>query len=227
MTFDEKLRQALGETFNERMKSRMVVSKKHRFSLAYRLWEYKTLKTLRRNRYDKRWTLRKARQIVTTVIIAVSSLLLGITVYAVMAIGRYSFDTKPDYSKLFIERLSSDKTRFEEYYGLLEEDGWEIINRYVDDMELLVDYMNENTKITFGQRIINEETTGNINTENTYPEAVSLYEENDGFFLAFREDWCALYWIYDGYLFDLNGNITKDEAINLAHSTKIVDFIKF
>lgn len=225
MTFDEKLAQALGNTAKARAEQMLAVEKEHRFSLAYRLWEYKTLKNFRMNRYDNRWTLRRAKHIVTMVIFAASTLLLGITAYAaITVIGRYSFDTKFDYSKLFIEGLSSDKTSLEEYYGLSDEDGWEIIDRYVDDTELLVNYRSGKTKVTFCQRIITEEMVGNINTENTYPEAVSLYEENDGFFLAFREDWCALYWIYDGYLFDLNGNIAKDEAINLALSTKIIDF---
>ncbi len=98
MTFDEKLTRALGKTFDERMERRMSVPKGHRFSLAYRIWEYRTLKNFRRNYFDKRWTLRRARHIVTTAVIAVSSLLLGITVYAAIAIGRYSLDTNPDYS---------------------------------------------------------------------------------------------------------------------------------
>ncbi len=115
--------------------------KKHHFSLAYRLWEYKTIRDLRRNRYNNRWTLRKARHVVTAAIIA-ASLLIGTTVYAAVVIGRYSFETKPDHSKLFIENLSSDKTSFEEYYGLHEEDGWEVIDHYIDNTELLANYRN-------------------------------------------------------------------------------------
>lgn len=127
MTFDEKLAQALGETFDERMERRMNVPKKHRFSLAYKLWEYKTIKNLKKNRYDRRWTLRRARYVVLAAII-VSTLLLGVTAYAVsVAIGRYTFDTKPDYSKLLIENHPSDKTSIEEHYGLPEEDGWRLV----------------------------------------------------------------------------------------------------
>lgn len=223
MNIDEIIAKALEEEFEERVEQCCADTKKHRFSLAYRLWEYKTIRDLRKNQHNNLWTLRKARHVVTAIII-VTSMLIGTTVYAAAVIGRYYFNTNPDHSRLFIENLSSDKTSFEEYYGLPEEDGWEIIDRYIDDTELLVNYRNGEKKVTFGQRIITEGTIGNINTEKTAPESVSLYEENDGFILVFHEDWCALYWIYGGYLFDLNGNITKTEAINLAFSTKIINF---
>ena len=223
MNIDEIIAKALEEEFEERVEQCCADTKKHRFSLAYRLWEYKTIRDLRKNQHNNLWTLRKARHVVTAIII-VTSMLIGTTVYAAAVIGRYYFNTNPDHSRLFIENLSSDKTSFEEYYGLPEEDGWEIIDRYIDDTELLVNYRNGEKKVTFGQRIITEGTIGNINTEKTSPESVSLYEENDGFILVFHEDWCALYWIYGGYLFDLNGNITKTEAITLAFSTKIINF---
>ena len=223
MNIDEIIAKALEEEFEERVEQCCADTKKHRFSLAYRLWEYKTIRDLRKNQHNNLWTLRKARHVVTAIII-VTSMLIGTTVYAAAVIGRYYFNTNPDHSRLFIENLSSDKTSFEEYYGLPEEDGWEIIDRYIDDTELLVNYRNGEKKVTFGQRIITEGTIGNIKTEKTSPESVSLYEENDGFILVFHEDWCALYWIYGGYLFDLNGNITKTKAINLAFSTKIINF---
>ncbi len=37
----------------------------------------------------------------------------------------------------------------------------------------------------------------------------------------------SLYWRYDGYLFDLGGNIAKTESVNLTMSTKIIDLVKF
>lgn len=223
MTFDEMLKQAFDETAEERAKQMLAVEKKHRFSLAYRLWERKMLRNLRRNRYDKHWTLRKARYVVT-IIIAVSSLLLGVTSYAaVSAIGRYSFDTKPDYSKLFIENHPSDKTTIEEYYGLPEENGWEIIDIYADEIDVSINYKSGEKKVNFGQRIIHEGSMGNINTEKADIEPLSLYTENDSFILVFRDDWCIIYWVNDGYLFSITGNINKIEAVELALSTKIVD----
>ncbi len=150
MNIDEIIAEALKEEFEERVEQYCTDTKKHRFPLAYRLWEYKTLRDLRKNRHNNRWALRKARRVAAAAIIVVS-LLIGTTAYAAVVIGRYSFETKPDHSKLFIENLSSDKTGFEEYYGLPEEDGWEIIDRHIDDTELLVNYRNGEKKVTFGQ----------------------------------------------------------------------------
>lgn len=223
MTFDEKLKQALNNTAEARAEQMLTAPKKHKFSLAYRLWESRTLKNLSRNRYDKRWTLRRAKRIITAAMIAAASLLLGITASAIVIMGRFGFDPEPEYSRLLIESSPSDKTRIEEYYGLPEEDGWQIVDYYADDTEIMMSYECNEKKVIFGQRIMEEGAVGNINTEKTDPEPVSLYEKNDGFILVFRDDWCSIYWIYDGYLLDLSGNITKDEAINLAYSTKIVN----
>lgn len=223
MTFDEKLAQALSNTAKARAEQMLAAPKEHKFSLAYRLWESRTLKNLSRNRYDKRWTLRRAKRIIAAAMIAAASLLLGITASAIAIMGRFGFDPEPEYSRLLIESSLSDKTRIEEYYGLPEEDGWQIVDYYADDTEIMISYECNEKKVIFGQRIMKEGAVGNINTEKTDPEPVSLYEKNDGFILVFRENECIIYWIYDGYLLDLSGNITKDEAINLAYSTKIVN----
>lgn len=49
---------------------------------------------------------------------------------------------------------------------------------------------------------------------------LSLYTENDGFILVFEEYWHSLYWIYDGYLLGLYGNLAKKHVVNLVYSTK-------
>ncbi len=226
MEFDEKLAQALGETFDERMARRMKVTKKHSFSLSYRLWEYKTLKNLRRNRFDNHWTLRKARCAVAAMVCALT-LLIGITAYAAIVImGRYNFVDKSDYSKMLIEAHPTDKTTFEEYYGLPEEDGWEMEDYDILHRFTAVNYRRGDKEVTFCQSLIEEGNMGNINTEKADVEMLSLYSENDGFVLEFRDDWSSIFWIYNGYLLEITGNINKKEAVNLAHSTKIIDLQK-
>lgn len=224
MTFDEKLALALRDTAEERSRQMSVVTKKHRFSLSYRLWKYKTLKDLRKRRYDSRWTLHKARRIVISAL-AVAIVLFATTACAVVGLtfGRFSFDDKREYSELFMANLSSDKTCIEEYYGLPEEDGWQLVDYSTTETQTLLIYRCGEKSVSFCQDVIRE-NMGNINTENTVVEPMSLYEENDAFFIAFQGGNCGLWWTYDGYLLHIVGNIAKDEATNLAHSTKIVDF---
>lgn len=226
MTFDEKLTQALKESFEERVEQSLNSTSKHRFSLSYRLWERKMLHDLRRNRLDSRWTLHKARRVVTVLVVA-AVVVLSLTGCAVvsLAIGRFSFDDKTDYSKLFIENLSSDKTRIEEYYGLPEEDGW-IITNYGDlEKRILITYRCNEEIISFEQAIIKEGNMGNVNTENAVVEPMSIYEENDGFFISHNHNnSCTLYWTYDGYFFEIMGDLSKDKLVNLAHFTKIIEF---
>ncbi len=63
-----------------------------------------------------------------------------------------------------------------------------------------------------------------MNTENAVVEPMSIYEENDGFFIEFQNGDCGLWWIYDGYLLSLTGNLDKSGLLNLAYSTKIQNF---
>ncbi len=225
MTFNEILKQALSETVDERVEKMLNVKPKPRFSLSYRLWERKMLRDIRRNRRDIRWTLHKARRVVTALAVA-AAIVLSLTGCAVvsLAIGRFSFDDKTDYSKLFIENLSSDKTRIEEYYGLPEEDGW--VQTYFDELTnyTIFKYTRGAETVIFSQNIICG-NMGNVNTENAVVEPMSLYKENDGFFIAMNGgDCCAVYWIYDGYFFEIVGNLDRSELVNLAYSTKIANF---
>lgn len=109
--------------FTERVEQNLADSKKPRFSLAYRIRERGTLKNLHRPK--NRLTVRAVRTSLTAA--ACLCLLITVLAYALISAGRYSFETKSDYSKLFIENISFDKTAIEEYYGLPEEDGWEIL----------------------------------------------------------------------------------------------------
>ncbi len=226
MTFDEIMKQALSETIDERLEQMTSVTPKPKFSLSYRLWERKTLRNLRRGRRDERWTLKRARYVVVAMA-AAFWLLIGGTAYAAVAlIGRYGFEDKIDYSKVLIENHPSDKTTFEEYYGLPAENGWELIDSYTDATWSTRNYKQGNIEIFFMQSIIQIGTMGNISTDRAKIEPLSLYEENDGFVLDFGNNETLIYWIYDGYLFKMFGNIDKNAAIKLAYSTKIVDLPK-
>ena len=120
--------------------------------------------------------------------------------------------------------LSSDKTRIEEYYGLPEEDGWKIIDISISDITTMISYTHGDTTVIFEQDVIRN-NMGNMNTENAIVVPMAVYEENDGFFIALNGgEYFMLYWIYDGYLLSILGNLNKDELLNLAYSTKIVEF---
>lgn len=225
MTVEEKLAQAFKETFDERTERVMKIEKKHHFSLAYRLWERKMLSDIRKKRVSERWTLKRAKAFVATGITAVFAVVGG-TAIAVVNTGRFGFVDKRDYSKMLIENHPSDKTTLEEYYGLPEEDGWELIDHSIMLYSTFLTYKRGDTKVTFEQDVIHDGTMGNISTDRAKIELLSLYEENDGFVLEFRDDSSLIYWIYDGYLLSISSNINKNEVIKLAYSTKIVDLTK-
>lgn len=222
MTFDEKLAQALRNTAEERAERMLSVTKKHRFSLAYRLWKKKTLSNLRKNRLDHPYTLPKAR---ITVAIMTALILFAVMACTVVGTGngRLSFVDKKKYSNLYVSSAGNDKTYFEEYYGLPEETGWECVYFSARETYTIVEYKRGDKGVIFQQELINT-GHGNINTENAVIEPMSLYEENDGYFIKMQNGSCMLLWLYDGYLLEMRGKIDKNELLDLAYSTKIVDF---
>lgn len=225
MMVEEKLAQAFKETFDERTERVMKIEKKHRFSLAYRLWERKMLSDIRKKRVSERWTLKRAKAFVAAGITAIFAVVGG-TAIAVVNTGRFGFVDKRDYSKMLIENHPSDKTTLEEYYGLPEEDGWELTDYDIVCFSSTLNYKRGDTIVSFDQMLIQEGNMGNISTDRAKIEPLSLYEESDGFVLEFRDDNSLIYWIYDGYLLSISGNINKNEVIKLAYSTKIVDLTK-
>lgn len=226
MTFDEIMKQALSETIDDRLEQMQTVTPKPKFSLSYRLWERKMLRDLQRDRRNEHWTLKRARYIVVAMMVLLSLLIGGTAYAAVVLIGRFGFEDRVDYSKMLIETHPSDKTVIEEYYGLPEDDGWELTESDIISSSSTLIYKRDSKEITFDQMLINNETILHISTDRAEIEPLSLYEENDGFVLDFGNDDTLVYWIYDGYLFEMSGNINKTDAINLAYSTKIIKLPK-
>lgn len=225
MTFEEKLAQAFEESVKERSERLMKIEKKHRFSLSYKLWERQVLRDLRKGRRDKHRTLKRARHAVFAIAAAVMTLIGG-TAYAAFRFGRYGFEDNKDYSKIFIANHPSDKTTLEEYYGLPEEDGWKLTEYDITPFSSTLIYKRGDTRITLVQSLIHTGNMGHISTDRAKVEPMSLYEEDDGFILNFGDE-ASIFWICDGYLLQIEGNIDKNEAIVLAHSTKIVNYLNF
>ena len=88
-----------------------------------------------------------------------------------------------------------------------------------------LNYKLKEKKVVFSQLLIDEGTITHINTEKADVEMLSLFSDNDGFVMEFEQD-SILYWIYDGYLIEIAGNVNKNELIDLAHSTKIINLPK-
>lgn len=225
MKFEDKLSQAFKETLDERTERLMKVEKKHRFSLSYKMWERKMLRDLRRNRVDKRWTLRKARYAVTAMFAAFALLIGGTTYAAISMTGRFSFKDTVDYAKLLVEKYPSDKTTFEEYYGLPQEDGWEIT--YADlehsKTQLRLKYKRGDSIVIFLQKLVHEGNMGQFYDKNADVEILSLYSDTDGFLIKPEKGDASICWVYDGYFFRIVGDFDKEEAINLAYSTKNIE----
>ena len=224
MKFEEKLAQAFKETCDERAERLMKIEKKHRFSLSYKLWEWKMLRDLRRNRVDKRWTLRRARYAVTAMF-AAFALLIGGTTYGAAKSRVFRFEEGKKQTNLFLERYSTDKTSFEEIYWLPPEDGWTFANiqTTIARTAIRFHFRRGDTLVIFWQNLIEDYRLGHIYNEYPDIEPVSVNSENDGFVTDYRGDGTTLGWVYDGYYFEMVcKNMSGDELIELAHTITTV-----
>ncbi|MDE7229503.1 MAG: hypothetical protein K2N56_03400 [Oscillospiraceae bacterium] len=231
MKFEEKLAQAFKETCDERAERLMKVEKKHRFSLSYKLWERKMLRDLRRNRVDKRWTLRRARYAVTAMF-AAFALLIGGTAYGAAKSRGFRFEETSQKTNLFLESYSTDKTTFEEIYWLPEEDGWiftscQVFGSYHDSLRL--HFKRGDMLVVVWQNLITEGVVGHIFGEHSDVEMLSIYSENDGFVTVGKNDEkTTLGLAHNGYFLELvSDGMSKDELTELAYSVTTVTFEEF
>lgn len=183
------------------------------------------LRDLRRDRVDKRWTIRKARYAVTAMFAAVA-LLIGGTAYGAVKSRGFRFEEGRKTTDLFLESYSTDKTAFEELYWLPEEDGWTLTNCGlfgVDNSSLRLHLKRGGKLVIFYQNLITDHRMGHILNEYPDIKMVSIYSENDGFVTDFRGDGTTLGWLYNGYFFEmLSKDMSKDELIELAYTITTV-----
>lgn len=221
MKFEDMAAEEMMNTLDERLSHYSANLSKHHFSLAYRIRRYQTIKAASQgSKVSHRFTVKRVRYVLLSIILA-AFLLTGFTV--LFTIGRFTFFDYSDHSAIFLSRSPDDKAKIDNIYGLPEEDGWKLTDSFSDETWSTRDYIRGKTKIAFMQSINNFGTMGNISTDRAKIEMLSLYSKNDGFMLDFGNDDSLIYWIYDGYLFSISGNVDKNEAIKLAHSTKIID----
>lgn len=224
MTFEEKLAQAFKETLDERTENLMRVEKKHRFSLAYRIWERKILRDLRRNRVDKRWSLKRARYAAAAMITAFA-LLIGGTAYGAVALSRRFMPRDTDYYiAMLIEKSPEDKSSFEEFYGLSEEDGWELKDFQIHDGVVAKSKFTRGDKAVIFTQMLFYADEIHIDKGKADIEMYSFYSEDDGFVQNYKyKNYTKIYWLCDGYILTIYSDMNKDDLIKLAYSTKIID----
>ena len=51
----------------------------------------------------------------------------------------------------------------------------------------------------------------------------SFYSEDDGFVMILKDKHTKIYWLCDGYILTIYGDMNKDDLIKLAYSTKIIE----
>ncbi len=160
------------------------------------------------------------------ILTAVVSMLIGGTAYAgITTTSRYSIQGDAMGIDLFIEQHPSDKDVLEKYYYIPEKSGWSLV-----DVPLLFDilrvsrYERDGYRVSLSQCTMKEAYKVDARAEPANIEMLSLWEENDAItYEVYSTELIFgrrryLLWARDGYLFELTGTISKEDAVKLAYS---------
>ena len=165
--------------------------------------------------HRKGFSVRKVKYLVIAVLLAIF-LLVGFSLW--LTISRFSFNFHQDYSDVYITPNEGDKIRIEEMYVLSDNMEFTLTERFIDDVDIISIYEKGESKVTLSQSVIDD--IHNINTEYSSPEPI-LIQGFEGYYVQMSRSENLVVWTMDGYLFDIGGNISKNELIKLAQSTKI------
>ncbi len=221
MTFDEKIAGEIRNTLDERYGTYCVSDKIHHFSLAYKIKKHYTIRSIKnKNAYRKGFSVRKVKYLVIAVLLAIF-LLVGFSLW--LTISRFSFNFHQDHSDVYITPNEGDKIRIEEIYILSDNMEFTLTERFIDNVDIISIYEKGESKVTLSQSVIDD--IHKINTEYSSPEPIVI-QGFEGYYVQMSRSENLVVWTMDGYLFDIGGNISKNELIKLAQSTKIKKIVE-
>ena len=167
------------------------------------------------------------------------------TVAAVLAVAILSFGglmTVEAYREKVIEivvlvfheltdyRFVSDKSEADDIilpevsFGLIPDGMSEIENRITENNRLLIIYEdNGGNFFEFTQRVVGSDGEYNtiLDTEDSAYEAI-IINGNEAFYNA-KDGNCSIFWTENSIVYNLYGNLDKDELIEIATKIKISD----
>lgn len=221
MTFDEKIAGEIRNTLDERYGAYCVSDKIHHFSLAYKIKKHHTIHSIKNeNVHRKGFSVRKVKYLVIAVLLAIF-LLVGFSLW--LSISRFSFNIHQDHSDVYITPNEGDKIRIEGIYVLSDNMEFTLTERFIDDVDIISIYEKGESKVTLSQSVIDD--IHKINTEYSSPEPIVI-QGFEGYYVQMSRSENLVVWTMDGYLFDIGGNISKNELIKLAQSTKIKKIVE-
>ena len=194
----------------------------HHFSLRHR----KVIKKILSVNHPKRDSLRSLSPSKRIVIVSVLIFLALFTITAAtVAIKGFIQKEHRDNTQLFAANIEGSPSKIEHRYYLSEiPDGFEVYDEDISITYVYVRYINlNNDSITFYQNV-KENYNQHFDNERTSFEEVDI-NGNYGLYLDLGKEKSKrgdLVWDDGDYIFEINGDLPKNELINLAKSAKFL-----
>ena len=165
----------------------------------------------------KRWQKIAAGVLITLVVLG--SVTMSTDALRVPIVKSFS-SSKTGYNMVVAETGNGD-SNYHEYienvYVLSETlDGYEEISRTDGKRMVTIDYKNENKDVYVFYQMVDTTIANWVDNKESIVDECEVLT-GTAYFQKFETD-NSLIWSYDGYIFKLSGNISKDEMIYLANS---------
>ncbi len=209
MTFDELIAQGILDTLDEKCAQYHTNERKHHFSFAYKVNRRRTIRAYKKR---KPFTVRKLKYALLMVILLLFAL-VGFGIWRQH--GKFSFNVFSDHSDVRIKSDNS-KAKIEEVYVLPDE--YELLSMESGEYDVWSTYLINGEEIVISQD--KQSVEHNANTENRTTEYFTI-NDFDAFYIQISDNYAELTWLFDGYSFNISGNIDKNCAVNLAKSLKV------
>lgn len=204
----------------------------HKFSLKHRLAMKRILRRYEKNtrklRPNSDIEIRNVRRRAAVVVLAIIFAVLSGCTAAYFISQSFRGEVHSNNTELFPIKLENCPTVIEEKYYLSElPDGFEIVSTRSNPFSMTLIYENKQTgqKIEFDQWVKSEFGSTHYNTEN----GKLLEVEINGYYGVLIElskdqnNWIMVLWDNGNYILELSGNLAKEDVLNLAKSTKLLE----
>ena len=192
----------------------------HKFSLSFQRREKAALKAYRRsqkNRMEFSYTPpkmhTKMKYVWLAIILAALTVLTG-SFLVWYHISGFTFKREQTNSTVYMDDIENQKTEIKEIYRIPDSMGYVLVNQGITDLSVVSVYESDGKRFTLIQGLADQNFY--IDTEGQHIESLKI-KDNNGYCIELDGE-IMLAWLYDGYVFNIVGNIDQRTAIDLAET---------
>ncbi len=212
-----KIYTAFEETYEERIISTIPEMTDHIFSSEF---NKKMELIIKPNKISKKITAKRLWVCITAAVIAAT--ILAVNVGAIRDFfHKFFMEVFSTHTTVQSNEIENTPEHISDKFAIELSDDFALSNTFESDIMNRYEYINGSKYIFFSQTVKSVYDV-NVNTENHSLEYVSV-NGNDGYLIDLGNEEFYISWDSNNYMFEITGNIGKNELISIAESVHKVE----